>query len=99
MTPACLSDLQRGAVAVGFGLLLAHAAVATCPPPEEQSLSDVHCPRSTHATQEALDLCYMKVGCAINGPWPLATRALVAAIVPRSQSCPLKSFVCMGAEQ
>ena len=60
MTAACLSNPQRSVIVAVFSLLLVHAAVATCPPPEEQSLSDVHCPRSTHTTQESLDLCYMK---------------------------------------
>ena len=60
MRAASIGNLHREVTAVIFSLLLAHTAAATCPPPEEQSLSDVHCPRSAHTSQEALDLCYMK---------------------------------------
>ncbi len=42
-------------------LLIVQTAASSCPPPEEQSLADVHCSREIHTTQEALDLCYMKV--------------------------------------
>lgn len=36
-------------------------AAMQCPPAEEHSLADKHCPRSMHRTQLALDECYMQI--------------------------------------